>query len=50
MRLELEIQEAFLRFTASLLKGYKNYLNPILERPTLRATDAAVLFDMPSEC
>ncbi|XP_041375007.1 C-myc promoter-binding protein-like [Gigantopelta aegis] len=50
MKLELQIQEAFLRFTASLLKGYKNYLNPILERPTLRATDAAVLFDMPSKC
>ncbi|KAK0048974.1 DENN domain-containing protein 4B [Biomphalaria pfeifferi] len=46
MQLELSIQEVFLRFTASLLKDYKNFLNPITKQPNLRATDAASLFDM----
>ncbi|XP_071110635.1 C-myc promoter-binding protein-like [Haliotis cracherodii] len=46
MQMELQIQEAFLRFMACLLKDYKNYLNPILNKPTLSATDASCLFDM----
>ncbi|CAG0896670.1 unnamed protein product, partial [Darwinula stevensoni] len=44
--LETSIQEAFLRFTASILKGYHNYLLPITKAPSTRATDAAYLFDL----
>ncbi|CAL1526082.1 unnamed protein product [Lymnaea stagnalis] len=46
MQLELAIQEVFLRFTASLLKDYKNFLNPITKQPNSRTTDASSLFDM----
>ncbi|XP_012934851.1 DENN domain-containing protein 4B [Aplysia californica] len=46
MQLELAIQEVFLRFTASILKDYKNFLNPIMKQPTIRTTDAQTLFDM----
>ncbi|KAI5696245.1 hypothetical protein M8J75_010233 [Diaphorina citri] len=44
--LELEIQEAFLRFMASVLKGYRGYLLPIIKAPTVGATDTSSLFDL----
>lgn len=44
--LELEIQEAFLRFTATLLKGYRSFLRPITQAPSEKATDASSLFDL----
>ncbi|XP_051896646.1 C-myc promoter-binding protein isoform X6 [Pristis pectinata] len=44
--LELEIQEAFLRFMASILKGYRTYLRPITEAPSEKTTDASSLFDL----
>uniref|UniRef100_UPI00398EF6E5 C-myc promoter-binding protein isoform X5 n=1 Tax=Pristiophorus japonicus TaxID=55135 RepID=UPI00398EF6E5 len=44
--LEMEIQEAFLRFMASILKGYRTYLRPITEAPSEKATDASSLFDL----
>ncbi|KAM9330665.1 DENN domain-containing protein 4C [Gastrophryne carolinensis] len=43
--LELEIQEAFLRFMASILKGYRSYLKPLTEAPSKKATAADSLFD-----
>ncbi|XP_020822957.1 DENN domain-containing protein 4C isoform X2 [Phascolarctos cinereus] len=43
--LEMEIQEAFLRFMASVLKGYRTYLKPITEAPSNKATAADSLFD-----
>ncbi|XP_069332606.1 DENN domain-containing protein 4C [Eulemur rufifrons] len=44
-QLEMEIQEAFLRFMASILKGYRIYLRPITEAPSNKATAADSLFD-----
>ncbi|XP_026815579.1 DENN domain-containing protein Crag isoform X3 [Rhopalosiphum maidis] len=44
--LELEIQEAFLRFMGSILKGYRWYLRPITKAPTVGATDTSSLFDL----
>ncbi|XP_066557342.1 C-myc promoter-binding protein isoform X2 [Amia ocellicauda] len=44
--LELEIQEAFLRFMAAILKGYRSYLRPITQAPSEKATDASSLFDL----
>ncbi|KAK9507860.1 hypothetical protein O3M35_007632 [Rhynocoris fuscipes] len=44
--LELEIQEAFLRFMATILKGFRNYLLPITKAPTVGTTDANSLFDL----
>ncbi|XP_022171182.1 C-myc promoter-binding protein isoform X3 [Myzus persicae] len=44
--LELEIQEAFLRFMGSVLKGYRWYLRPITKAPTVGATDTSSLFDL----
>uniref|UniRef100_A0A671MIM0 C-myc promoter-binding protein-like n=1 Tax=Sinocyclocheilus anshuiensis TaxID=1608454 RepID=A0A671MIM0_9TELE len=44
--LELEIQEAFLRFMAAILKGYRSYLLPITQAPSEKATDASSLFDL----
>ncbi|XP_078591803.1 C-myc promoter-binding protein-like isoform X3 [Branchiostoma floridae x Branchiostoma japonicum] len=46
LSIELAIQEAFLRFMACLLKGYRQFLLPITEKPTERATDASSLFDL----
>ncbi|KAL3866790.1 hypothetical protein ACJMK2_044059 [Sinanodonta woodiana] len=46
MLMELSIQEAFLRFMACLMKGYKQYLKPITKAPTIGTTDATSLFDM----
>ncbi|OXB75522.1 UNVERIFIED_CONTAM: hypothetical protein H355_006118 [Colinus virginianus] len=43
--LEMEIQEAFLRFMASILKGYRTYLKPITQAPSNKATAADSLFD-----
>uniref|UniRef100_S4RPF8 DENN/MADD domain containing 4A n=1 Tax=Petromyzon marinus TaxID=7757 RepID=S4RPF8_PETMA len=45
-QLEMEIQEAFLRFMASILKGYRTYLRPITQAPSEKATDARSLFDL----
>ncbi|XP_056622960.1 C-myc promoter-binding protein isoform X3 [Triplophysa dalaica] len=44
--LEMEIQEAFLRFMAAILKGYRQYLLPITQAPSEKATDASSLFDL----
>ncbi|CAI9731011.1 Hypothetical predicted protein [Octopus vulgaris] len=44
--IELQIQEAFLRFMACLMKGYKTFLQPIMWEPTASTTKAASLFDM----
>ncbi|KAG8233162.1 hypothetical protein J437_LFUL014114 [Ladona fulva] len=44
--LELEIQEAFLRFMANILKGYRSYLLPITKAPTVGTTDPNSLFDL----
>uniref|UniRef100_A0A8B9RAB5 DENN/MADD domain containing 4A n=1 Tax=Astyanax mexicanus TaxID=7994 RepID=A0A8B9RAB5_ASTMX len=44
--LVLEIQEAFLRFMAAILKGYRSYLLPITQAPSEKATDASSLFDL----
>uniref|UniRef100_A0A672P0W3 C-myc promoter-binding protein-like n=1 Tax=Sinocyclocheilus grahami TaxID=75366 RepID=A0A672P0W3_SINGR len=44
--LEMEIQEAFLRFMAAILKGYRSYLLPITQAPSEKATDASSLFDL----
>ncbi|XP_041073879.1 C-myc promoter-binding protein-like isoform X4 [Polyodon spathula] len=44
--LEMEIQEAFLRFMALILKGYRSYLRPITQAPSEKATDASSLFDL----
>ncbi|OCU00943.1 DENN domain-containing protein 4C isoform X1 [Xenopus laevis] len=43
--LEMEIQEAFLRFMASIVKGYRTYLKPITQAPSNKATAADSLFD-----
>lgn len=47
--LELEIQEAFLRFMAAILKGYRSFLRPITQAPSEKATDASSLFDLQGE-
>lgn len=44
--LELLIQEAFLRFMASILKGYREYLVPMSKAPTAGSTDPNALFQM----
>nr|XP_031305505.1 DENN domain-containing protein 4C isoform X3 [Camelus dromedarius] len=44
-QLEMEIQEAFLRFMATILKGYRTYLRPITEAPSNKATAVDSLFD-----
>ncbi|XP_041844894.1 C-myc promoter-binding protein-like isoform X3 [Melanotaenia boesemani] len=44
--LELEIQEAFLRFMAAILRGYRLFLRPITQAPSEKATDASSLFDL----
>ncbi|XP_053558626.1 LOW QUALITY PROTEIN: DENN domain-containing protein 4C [Bombina bombina] len=43
--LEMEIQEAFLRFMASVLKGYRTYLKPITQAPSNKSTATKSLFD-----
>uniref|UniRef100_A0A9J8D4R4 DENN/MADD domain containing 4C n=1 Tax=Cyprinus carpio carpio TaxID=630221 RepID=A0A9J8D4R4_CYPCA len=44
--LEMEIQEAFLRFMACILKGYRTYLKPITQAPSEKATAADSLYDL----
>jgi len=44
--MELAIQEAFLRFMAVVLKGYKDFLLPITKAPTQVTTDVSSLFDI----
>ncbi|XP_066582259.1 DENN domain-containing protein Crag isoform X2 [Prorops nasuta] len=44
--LELEIQDAFLRFMATILKGYRSYLLPITKAPTVGSTDPTSLFNI----
>ncbi|MBN3317014.1 DEN4C protein, partial [Atractosteus spatula] len=44
--LEMEIQEVFLRFMASILKGYRTYLKPITQAPSEKATAADSLYDL----
>ncbi|XP_032452494.1 DENN domain-containing protein Crag isoform X1 [Nasonia vitripennis] len=44
--LELEIQDAFLRFMALILKGYRGYLLPITKAPTVGTTDPTSLFNI----
>lgn len=44
--LEMEIQEVFLRFMASILKGYRTYLKPITQAPSDKATSAGSLYDL----
>ncbi|XP_034241706.1 DENN domain-containing protein Crag isoform X3 [Thrips palmi] len=44
--LELEIQEAFLRFMSSILRGYRVYLMPITKAPTIGTTDPNSLFNL----
>ena len=43
--LELEIQEAFLQFMVSILKGYRQNLLPITRAPTEESCDINRLFD-----
>ncbi|XP_065156643.1 DENN domain-containing protein Crag isoform X3 [Atheta coriaria] len=43
---ELEIQEAFLKFMALTLKGYRNFLLPITRAPTVGTTDPQALFQL----
>ncbi|XP_065083443.1 DENN domain-containing protein Crag isoform X2 [Ochlerotatus camptorhynchus] len=44
--LEQRIQEAFLQFMASIMKGYRDYLVPISKAPTCGATDPDALFQL----
>ncbi|VDD87018.1 unnamed protein product [Enterobius vermicularis] len=45
--LEVKIQDAFLRFMASLMQGYTRYLKPIRSAPRhVGATDTVSLFDL----
>lgn len=46
-QLELEIQAAFLRFMACLLKGYRSYLLPITQAPSEKTRDSSNLFYLP---
>ncbi|KAL4640325.1 DENN domain-containing protein 4C [Arapaima gigas] len=46
MALEMEVQEAFLRFMASILRGYRTYLKPITQAPSEKATAADSLYDL----
>ncbi|XP_031337524.1 DENN domain-containing protein Crag-like isoform X3 [Photinus pyralis] len=43
---ELEVQEAFLKFMAMTLKGYRTYLLPITKAPTVGTTDPQALFQL----
>ncbi|KAG8440772.1 hypothetical protein GDO86_006491 [Hymenochirus boettgeri] len=45
-QLDIEIQEAFLCFMASILRGYRSYLRPITQAPSETATDASSLFEL----
>uniref|UniRef100_A0A3B3QN14 DENN/MADD domain containing 4C n=1 Tax=Paramormyrops kingsleyae TaxID=1676925 RepID=A0A3B3QN14_9TELE len=43
--LEMEVQEAFLRFMASILRDYRSYLKPITQAPSEKATAIESLYD-----
>ena len=43
--INLEIQEAFVKFMSSVLKGFRSFLRPITRAPTVGATDPWSLFD-----
>uniref|UniRef100_T1KBU8 UDENN domain-containing protein n=1 Tax=Tetranychus urticae TaxID=32264 RepID=T1KBU8_TETUR len=43
--IDLEIQEIFVKFMASILKNFRAYLRPITKAPTIGATDPNSLFD-----
>lgn len=43
---EMEIQEAFLRFMAYVLKGYRIFLKPITQAPSNKTTAVDSLFDL----
>lgn len=45
-KLEQRIQEAFLRFMASILRGYRDYLVPMSKQPGIGATDPNALFQL----
>uniref|UniRef100_A0AAQ4S5F5 DENN domain containing 4B n=1 Tax=Gasterosteus aculeatus aculeatus TaxID=481459 RepID=A0AAQ4S5F5_GASAC len=45
-QLELEIQEAFLRFMSCLLRGYRSFLLPITQAPSDTTTDCSSLFNL----
>lgn len=44
--LEQRIQETFLRFMASILRGYREYLVPMSKAPTVGSTDPNALFQL----
>ncbi|KAJ3597961.1 hypothetical protein NHX12_001476 [Muraenolepis orangiensis] len=44
-QLELEIQEAFLRFMSAVLRGYRGFLLPITQAPSDTTTDCSSLFN-----
>lgn len=44
--LEQRIQEAFLLFMTSILRGYREYLVPISKAPSVGATDPSALFQL----
>ena len=46
LEMESAIQEAFLRFMASLLKGYNKHLLPITQQPNQMTTDFSARFDV----
>lgn len=48
-QLELEIQEAFLRFMSCLLRGYRTFLLPITQAPSDTTTDCSSLFNLQGE-
>lgn len=48
-QLELEIQEAFLRFMSCLLRGYRSFLLPITQAPSDTTTDCSSLFNLQGE-
>ncbi|XP_038076059.1 C-myc promoter-binding protein-like [Patiria miniata] len=47
LQMEHRIQEAFLTFMSSMLKGYSHNLLPITQQPNHRVTDASARFDHP---
>lgn len=46
--IEQRIQDAFLRFMVSILKGYRRFLKSISKAPSVGATDPNALFDLNS--
>lgn len=46
LQIEVAIQEAFLRFMATILKGYEQFLKPITSAPTRETCDLTSLFDL----